>query len=122
MTTTTALDAEVRAPLAPLSVHVGPFASLDELRATYRSLVRRYGLVRDDSPPGEFLDDVEAFLARGRATGEVLDAPDDRWDAQSMLNYWATVLFRYRYGGGSDAAPPTTTLVPFGTPGPEPGG
>ena len=37
---------------------------------------------------------VGEFVRRGRATGALLDDLDDRWEAQSLLDYWATTLDR----------------------------
>ena len=36
----------------------------------------------------EMLDRIEAFIYQGQATGAVLDAEDDRWTAQGVLDYW----------------------------------
>lgn len=104
------------------STAVRPFESLEEMRSLYNKLVRGYGKVRGsgrgEERPGEFLREVDEFIARGRETGTLLDNPDERMDAQSMLNFWATVVYRYRTI--PEAEPPTTTLAEFGrTPPPE---
>ena len=91
-----------------------PFKSLDEMRAAYHRLVRRYGKTEVAEPRAELLGEIGTFVARGRLTGTLLDAPDDRWDAQSMLNYWATILYRHR--PQREDEPLVTNLAPFGSP------
>jgi tetratricopeptide (TPR) repeat protein len=98
----------------PEPLGFAPFASLEEMRAVYNDLVRRYGKSADSELPRQFLDDATQFISRGRDTGMLLDGPEDRWDAQSMLNFWATIL--YRYGRKPGDEPPVTTLLQFGSP------
>lgn len=47
-----------------------------------------------DKDPGRFHERVREFLARGQATGKVLDKSHERQAAQDLLNYWLTVLYR----------------------------
>lgn len=55
---------------------------------------------RDPSVRLGLLDEAEAFMARGKATGAILSEEEDRWAAQSMLDYWSTVLFREHRDAG----------------------
>lgn len=91
----------------------GPFESLEEMRAAYNGLVRGYGEMRGGEPPADFLRRLNQFIARGRETGTLLDDPRDRLDAQSMLNFWATILYRYRQTPEDE--PAVTTLLAFGS-------
>ena len=94
------------------------YASLTEMRAVYNNLVRDYAkTINGDAkgdPPTELLNAAEEFLARGRGTGMLLDDPDERWDAQNMLNFWAKLLYRYSRAPGDE--PPAAALSPFGFP------
>jgi WD40 repeat protein/tetratricopeptide (TPR) repeat protein len=54
-----------------------------------------------------FVDEVKQFMDHGAATGTVLGTDNDRFAAQSLLDYWATIL--YRATGNS----PGTTLAEF---------
>jgi hypothetical protein len=67
------------------------FPSLTSLRAAHGEILRRQ---RESSGSPELQADVETFIRRGRATGALLDENEDRWEAQSILDYWATYLFR----------------------------
>ncbi len=67
------------------------FPSLAALRDAHTDLLERRG--ESDTPP-ELLPEITSFLRRGRATGVLLDAPSDRRMAQSLLDYWATLLYR----------------------------
>jgi len=67
------------------------FPSLASLRAAHGELLRRQ---RESAADAAFLAEVETFLHRGRATGALLDENDERWEAQSVLDYWVTYLFR----------------------------
>jgi WD40 repeat protein/tetratricopeptide (TPR) repeat protein len=55
-----------------------------------------------------FLDDVRDFMLRAGATGRILEDDKERGVAQTLLNYWATVLFR---AGVPDESVPPTSLV-----------
>ncbi len=72
-------------------------------------------LLQLESPGGEedaasatFLDSVRDFMLRASATGRILDDDKDRGVAQTLLNYWATVLFR---AGVPDDTVPVTSLA-----------
>jgi len=66
------------------------FASLASLRAEHTRLLKRN---REEAGP-DLLDEAEAFLRRGQATGALLDYDEDRWAAQSFLDYWSAILYR----------------------------
>jgi tetratricopeptide (TPR) repeat protein len=70
------------------------FTSVEALRGVHRELLRRH---REGSAAPGFAVEVERFLRRGQATGTVLDGERDRREAQSILDYWTTILSR----GGS---------------------
>ena len=85
-----------------------PYSSIHELRAVNTYLLDQ--LSKDPKNP-YLLIEVEAFIARGKATGALLDADQDRWDSQRMLDYWATMLYRAQYRPGLE--PINATLAPF---------
>jgi tetratricopeptide (TPR) repeat protein len=86
------------------SVSASPFPSHTELRKAHSELLKRY---QDEGETPEFWAEVEAFILRGRATGSLLDADSERWDSQSLLDYWATLMYR----AGRPA--PNATLAAF---------
>ena len=67
------------------------FLSLAELKAAHTAILDRRRLL-GDTP--EVLGEVDTFIRRGCATGRVLDVDEQRWAAQSVLDYWANVLYR----------------------------
>jgi energy-coupling factor transporter ATP-binding protein EcfA2 len=67
------------------------FPSLASLRAAHRDLLQRHR-GRGDVP--QVLDEIEAFIRRGRVTGALLDDENERWTAQNSLDYWVTLLYR----------------------------
>jgi WD40 repeat protein len=56
----------------------------------------------------EYVTEVKQFFERARATGKILDNPDERRTAQTILNYWVTILFRTDSG-----KPALTTLAEY---------
>jgi len=80
------------------------FASLASLRAAHSELLKRH---RESDEDPEFLIAVDNFVRQGRATGLILDADNDRWAAQSTLDYWSTLLYR------ANGNPPDATLADF---------
>lgn len=74
-----------------------PFPSLESLRAAHAELMRRW---RDTDRRAALLDEVEAFVRKGCSTGALLSEEDDRWAAQSILDYWTTALFREHRDAG----------------------
>jgi tetratricopeptide (TPR) repeat protein len=99
---------------SPHTVDSKLFESLEEMREAYNDLARRYVKNLDGEPLARFLEEANSFISRGRETGTLLENPDERWDAQSMLNFWATVLYRYR--PNPEDEPLDTTLSLFGKP------
>ena len=93
-----------------------PFASLLEMQAAYNNLTGQYGETLPGDTPSEVLDSAEEFIARGRKTGVLLWDPDERWEAQNMVNFWAKIVYRYRRAPGDD--PVIATIYPFGSPAP----
>ena len=87
-----------------------PFESLEVMKARHKELLRT-------APPGESASALRTrvleFLARGTATGLVLDDPADRRVAQGLLDYWkATLYTQLREAEVEPAAPcPTTTVL-----------
>jgi WD40 repeat protein/energy-coupling factor transporter ATP-binding protein EcfA2 len=67
------------------------FPSLVALKAAHLAILERRRL-SGDTP--EFLAEVAAFIRRASATGAWLDADNDRWASQSVLDYWANVMYR----------------------------
>ena len=64
----------------------------------------------DRNLPPELLKSADEFVTRGRETGKILDDPDERWEAQNMLNFWAKILYRHRHEPGDE--PLTAALAP----------
>jgi tetratricopeptide (TPR) repeat protein len=89
-----------------------PFASFLEMQAAYNNLTHRYGETLPGDTPPNVLDSAEEFIARGRKTGMLLADPDERWDAQNMVNFWAKIVYRYRRAPGDE--PVIATIYPFG--------
>ncbi len=81
------------------------FPSLASLRIVHSELLKQYRQNNDLTP--ELLTEVQTFLLRGRATGALLDIEDERWSAQSLLDYWTSILHR------KGEEPPDVTLVEF---------
>lgn len=82
---------------------VRPFASLQELRSLHERLLER----QDDNASADLVRPLRVFIARACATGTLLEAPAERRAAQSIVDYWATRLFRI------SVEVPVTGLEPF---------
>jgi hypothetical protein len=80
------------------------FPSLAALQAAHTALLKRQ---RADGESPAFQDAVLDFLNRATATGAVLDADADRRTIQTIIDYWATRLYRV----GEE--PPDATLAEF---------
>lgn len=81
------------------------FPSLLALQTAHADLNKRCrdgATVRDD-----VWQEVKVFIAKGKATGALLADDNERYAAQSLLDYWATMLYRYKQES------PDTTLLPF---------
>ena len=81
-----------------------PFLTLAHMRDEHTALTTGYRVRRDDT---EVMEAAKAFIARGRVTGAILEGVSERAAAQTMLDYWATVVFRQT----SDS--PAATLAEF---------
>ena len=80
------------------------FPSFASLRAAHSELLKEH---RQTELTPKLLTEVKTFLLRGRTTGALLDTEDERWAAQSLLDYWTSILYR------QGEEPPDTTLVEF---------
>ncbi|MBD2451491.1 hypothetical protein H6G76_31125 [Nostoc sp. FACHB-152] len=83
---------------------VSSFASLASLRAAHSELLKRH---RESGRTSELLKEIKTFICQGRATGALLDADEDRWASQSLLDYWTAILYR------AGQEPPDATLAEF---------
>src|SRR6516162_9878286 len=79
------------------------YASLISLKEAHLQLLKRYRAEQGDA----VIEDLKAFLRKGAASGALLDSDPDRASAQSLLDYWVTVLYR------SEHIPPDATLAEF---------
>ena len=79
------------------------YLSLSDLKQAHSELLRKQ---RQDGNE-DYLEEIAALIQRGRATGALLDTETDRESAQSLLDYWATVVCR----AGQDM--PDTTLADY---------
>ena len=70
---------------------ITPFTSLSALVDVHSHLLQQEPAI-DERP--KYLKDVEEFLHNAQATGAILDTAEERYTAQSILNYWITVLYR----------------------------
>ncbi|MBL8055253.1 MAG: hypothetical protein JNK29_01080, partial [Anaerolineales bacterium] len=81
-----------------------PFPSLAALKAAHAELLRR---LREGGETPEMLAAIEGAIRRGSAAGALLDSEDERWQAQNILDYWGTRVYRPGYDG------PDASLVEF---------
>ena len=72
-----------------------PFPSLEALKTAHAELLQRRRNLGDSSQ--DLADAAAVLVERGAALGTTLDRDDDRWTAQSLLNYWANILYRGGY-------------------------
>jgi hypothetical protein len=79
------------------------FASLSELKHEHVALLQ---VVRA-SPREAKADLINGFIKRAQATGNRLDELSERDAAQSILDYWTTVLIHLCNGAGDLPAAPT---------------
>jgi hypothetical protein len=70
----------------------GRFPSLTALRGGHADLLRRHQALEGELP-ASFVAEIRACLDKAVATGAILDGDEERWDAQTLLNYWTTVLY-----------------------------
>jgi tetratricopeptide (TPR) repeat protein len=86
-----------------LDAAVIPYNSLTSLRAEHAKLLTLY---KEGETEG-LLNDLHDFRLRASATGGILDNENDRAIAQSLIDYWMTILYRAR------RTPPYATLAEF---------
>jgi WD40 repeat protein/energy-coupling factor transporter ATP-binding protein EcfA2/cytoskeletal protein RodZ len=67
-----------------------PFPTLAELRAGHRELMQER---RNESGVDGLDGRVRTFIERGQATGVFLDLEDERWEVQSLLDFWSNELY-----------------------------
>ncbi|MGE3401824.1 MAG: ATP-binding protein [Vicinamibacterales bacterium] len=80
------------------------FPSFAALRTAHTDLLRLY---RGAGGSPTLLDQAEAFICAGAATGAVLDDDEERMGAQSLLDYWSAILSR------AERPPSSAFLEPF---------
>jgi hypothetical protein len=67
------------------------FSSLASLQAAHSKLLK---LHRERGNEPEILAEIGQLMLKGQTTGIFLDSEDDRWAAQSLLDYWSSLLYR----------------------------
>ena len=79
------------------------------MRIVHTDLLRRDDETEnsDHTLRDAFLKRASMFLIVGQQTGAILDDPEDRWAAQSQLDYWYNVLYR------AGKQPQRPRLAPF---------
>ena len=75
--------------MTAMSTAAPGFASLAELQANHAALAKEVG--KDILVPAN-TERIVQFVRRGIATGAVLDAPNDRAAAQSLISFWTNRL------------------------------
>lgn len=65
------------------------FPSVAALRAAHNALLQRH---REQGDAPALFTEIEHFLAQGRASGALIDSEEERWAAQSLLDYWSATL------------------------------
>lgn len=102
-----AQDEATHLSAAPEESPAVPFPSLGELMVAHADLLKRELEMTSPAAP-EFLTEVKKFIRNGRETGAHLESPSERRAAQSLLNYWITVLYR-----AEQRELPDAILVPY---------
>ncbi len=67
------------------------YPSLGVLRVSHADLLRRR---RAEGETPALWEEAARFIADGRASGAVLDNDAERETAQSLLDYWSTLLYQ----------------------------
>lgn len=67
------------------------FNSLPAMKAAYNELSR---LRRGGGSGEEFFGRIKEFIGRARATGAILNMESERWDGQTLIDYWVNFLCR----------------------------
>lgn len=66
------------------------FPSLAALRALHSKLLEAH---RTQAASDAFWQEVASFLLRGSRSGALLDREEERWAAQSLLDYWSATAY-----------------------------
>jgi WD40 repeat protein/energy-coupling factor transporter ATP-binding protein EcfA2 len=90
---------------APPDGRAARFNSLPAMKAAYNELSK----LRRGGGGEEFFVKVKEFIGRARATGAILNLESERWDGQTLVDYW--VNFLCREGVALDER--ETALAPF---------
>lgn len=90
-----------------------PYATLPELRAEHARLLTERSRQGEEGSATEFLQQVAEFIRRGAATGAYIDDEEDRRGVQSLLDFWANVLYRAGGQPGIQIETPDPTLADF---------
>jgi WD40 repeat protein len=86
------------------------FPSFTSLRLAHGELLKFY---RETNDKDAIVSNICTFIKKGCATGALIDNDDDRLAAQSLLDYWTSVLLRDSYPApSSDLAEFDITLAP----------
>lgn len=80
------------------------FPSLAALRAAHSKLLEAH---RTQAERAEFWQELESFLRGGSRSGALMDREEDRWTAQSLLDYWIATAY------STGRAVPDAALVDF---------
>ncbi len=89
-----------------MSEQASNFPSLAVLRMAHNKLLEIHR-AQSNGAASEFWQEVETFLQRGRLTGALLDREEERWAAQSLLDYWTATAY------STGRAMPDAALVDF---------
>jgi hypothetical protein len=70
------------------------YGSFHDLQAQHNQLLQRYEQGDRNAPGPSLLEEAETFLHRAQKTGAIIERSADRWQAQSFLTLWSSVLYR----------------------------
>ncbi|HRI14951.1 MAG TPA: hypothetical protein PLX89_18300 [Verrucomicrobiota bacterium] len=98
----------IRGRLEPERDPTDRFSSIVELQDTHDHLLgKRDALPSSAADQAAFWEEVHRFVSRAQNTGAWLDVSRDRRIAQSVLDYWASALYR------ADQSVPNARLAEF---------
>ncbi len=80
------------------------YVSLTSLRTAHNRLLAAH---RESGSTPSLLAETSLFIEQGRTTGALLDGEEERAVAQSLLDYWAAILYR------AGVEPPESALAAF---------
>jgi len=76
---------------SPEAIEISAYPSFDSLRKAHNDLLKQSRETKDTL---DMADTITDFILRGKKSGALLDTEDERQSAQSLLDYWATRLYR----------------------------